>query len=197
MKELKRGTLVWHKTHGRGIVCIPDNRPLIHFEGKTEDWCVNRNSLFTKGDKVEPKYSTGWSGAHGYFYSPLDHNPEGQKKYTIKWKEKRCNKVVYVYDVRHTKESAFFPKEKQWLLSAVEKTIINHPITVDNIIETTVRAGQLADVGIKAEKVLKEKLYHDLYQSEFDFSPKDQSKEALLTRIKILELQAKVKELEN
>jgi len=221
MKTLKRGDFVTSKSNGRGIVLdnSTTNGINVLFENMTtSQWHVPREELFVKGDKVICKPADGWWNYKEVktFYEPMVHNPNCDSRYTVK--PKKSNKVNYCYDIRHVGVN----HEQKLLDKVIDKTLTNHPISVPEISRTIYRAGQLADVGIKADKVLKKEVYAKKYkQQDLVFEtfpaaveikgmsghelahytrcisiPVEETKEQLLKRIEILELKARIEELE-
>lgn len=203
MKDLKRGDFVWHKDYGRGIVLYDVKDPAmlaVQFENRQGTTYVHRKTLFVKGDYVKIKtanYNLNWHKDKYFFFEPLFHNPSGcDSKFTVT--DTNCGRIKYCTEVKHQERiPVIFNEEQKLLDTVIEKTITNHPISAINISRTVYRAGQLADIGIKAENVLKKEVYTKKYnQPELDFDTATE-KEQLLKRIEILELQAKIRELES
>lgn len=201
MKKLKRGDFVYHKSLGRGIVSTPDKlsngKQSIFFEGRCLTKDVDRSEVFVRGDRIiikRPGKTSRWNDdRNSKFYEFMPHNPSCETEYT--YSNDYYSGVQYCKDVKHIKQkpSVFFPGEKQLLLDTVEDTVINHPITTKEVIKTVKIAGDASDVGWNMTNLMTR-----VMTGEFETAVQkpDEVKEQLLKRIEILELQARIKELE-
>jgi hypothetical protein len=106
MRKLKRGTMVWSKEDGRGIVMGPmriSEVVPVMFEGHSESMVMERKYLFAKGDKV---YTTTYKGNQidnynkAKFYEPLTHTTDLKSRYTVT-DSSGTREHTYVYDVKH------------------------------------------------------------------------------------------------
>ena len=193
MKDLKRGDFVWHKELGRGIVHNTfDSEVLeVQFENKKCYTMVNRHAVFAKGDVVKIKtisYNTRWHRDVYTFFEPMMHNPKCESSFTVK--EMGIGRIKYCTDIKHHREKA-----KTIDFSSLEQAVFSQALNDCPLFTIDVHQERADREGI-TRKEAKIRNYAEIYGAK-TFDNTDTEKEKLLKRIEILELKAKIKELED
>jgi hypothetical protein len=165
MKKVEKGTFVYHKEFGRGIVTNPQSHApygkghtdysAVWFEDQSRTKRVHRKELFVRGDRV---IAAAWNTNERFtFYSHLDHNPDSKKSYTMLAENGYCH---YEYDIEHYK-----PNDK-----AEEKRIFT---TLDQVTELVIDIARISGIAKGLENTVR-KVAHDFYEDreEFIWKPK-------------------------
>lgn len=210
MKQLKVGTLVFHKLYKRGIIAkaIDQSKYGILFQNLECGLVCHREALFTRGDEISFKTKGGiWR--RGVFHDWMDHNPKNDTKFTVYVKKmiqgREMRTLSYAINVTrehrqrdlHTEEvpkSTFGSKMVD--ASAVEKAIAAmQKVSIPNfphggVVSSTHLTGDTVVANI--ELPTKEQMVRDLEDAAKNIDTTKEGKYGLIERLRVLELKAKL-----